>query len=171
MKGRLIDFSFGYNRKQRITIELDSDFRNGFDALREVDVEVSIKKWRVKRSKDANAYFHVLVNQIAMATGRSDDEVKRDLVIQYGTIAVQDGFKVGFKLPASFDVDTIYPYTKMYKQVEENGMTMNCYLVYKQTRYMDTKEMAHLIDGAIQVAQDYGIDTDTPEEKARWNSY
>ena len=168
MKGRLIDFSFGYNRKQRITIELDSDFREGFDALREFDVEVSIKKWRAKRSKDANAYFHVLVNQIAMARGLSDDEVKRDLVTQYGTIAVQDGYKVGFKLPASVDVETIYPYTRMYKQVEENGMLMNCYLVFKQTRYMDTKEMAHLIDGAIQVAQELGIDTDTPEQKARY---
>ena len=73
MKGRLIDFSFGCNRKQRVTVELDSDFREGFDALKEADVEVSIKKWRAKRSKDANAYFHVLVNQIAMARGLSDD--------------------------------------------------------------------------------------------------
>lgn len=71
MKGRLIDFSTGYNRKQRVTIELDSDFREGFDALREVDVEVSIKKWRAKRSKDANAYFHLLLNQIAQVTGQA----------------------------------------------------------------------------------------------------
>ena len=28
--------------------------------------------------------------------------------------------------------------------------------------------MAHLIDGAIQVAQELGIDTDTPEQKARY---
>lgn len=168
MKGRLIDFSFGYNRKQRVTIELDSDFREGFDALKEVDVEVSIKKWRAKRSKDANAYFHVLVNAIAMARGLSDEEVKRDLVTQYGTIAVHEGYKVGFKLPVAVDVETIYPYTRMYKQVEENGMLMNCYLVFKQTRYMDTKEMAHLIDGAIQVAQELGIDTDTPDQKARY---
>ena len=33
MKARLIDFSFGYNRKQRITIELDSDFREGFEKI------------------------------------------------------------------------------------------------------------------------------------------
>ena len=168
MKGRIIDFSMSFGGKQRITLELDTDFREGYEALKDAVVEIMIKKWRAKRSKDANAYFHVLVNQIAMARGLSDDEVKRDLVTQYGAIAVQDGYKVGFKLPAIVDVETIYPYTRMYKQVEENGMLMNCYLVFKQTRYMDTKEMAHLIDGAIQVAQELGIDTDTPEQKARY---
>ena len=169
MKGRLIDFSFGYNRKQRVTIELDSDFREGFDALREVNVEVSIKKWRAKRSNDANKYFHLLVNEIAAAKGLPDDQVKIDLVTQYGTYARdEDGMIVGFKLPASVDVSTIYPYTRMYKEVEESGKTFKCYLVYKQTRLMDTKEMAHLIDGAIQVAQELGIDTDTPEQKARY---
>ena len=168
MKGRIIDFSMSFGGKQRITLELDTDFREGYEALKDAVVEIMIKKWRAKRSKDANAYFHVLVNQIAMARGLSDDEVKRDLVTQYGAIAVQDGYKVGFKLPASVDVETIYPYTRMYKQVEENGLLMNCYLVFKQTRYMDTKEMAHLIDGAIQVAQELGIDTDTPEQKARY---
>ena len=168
MKGRSMDWSMSFGGKPRITLELDTDFREGYEALKDAVVEIMIKKWRAKRSKDANAYFHVLVNQIAMARGLSDDEVKRDLVTQYGAIAVQDGYKVGFKLPASVDVETIYPYTRMYKQVEENGMLMNCYLVFKQTRYMDTKEMAHLIDGAIQVAQELGIDTDTPEQKARY---
>lgn len=169
MKGRLIDFSFGYNRKQRITIELDSDFREGFDSLRSVDIEISIKKWRSVRSNDANKYFHLLVNEIASARGLSDDQVKIDLVTQYGSYARDDdGMIVGFKLPASVDVSTIYPYTRMYKEIEENGKPYKCYLVYKQTRLMDSKEMAHLIDGAIQVAQELGIDTDTPEQKARY---
>ncbi len=57
MKGRLIDLSFGMNKKQRITIEVDSDFREHFDRLREHDVSIEIKKYREKRSKDANAYF------------------------------------------------------------------------------------------------------------------
>lgn len=169
MKGRIIDFSMSFGGKQRVTLELDTDFREGYEALKEAVLQIVIKKWRAKRSKDANAYFHVLVNEIAAARGLSDDEVKVDLVTQYGTYARDDdGMIVGFKLPASVDVSTIYPYTRMYKQVEEGGKTFNCYLVYKQTRLMDTKEMAHLIDGAIQVAQELGIDTDTPEQKARY---
>ena len=87
MKGRLIDFAMGWNRKQRITIEIDTDFREGFDALKGADIEVSIKKWRKKRSNDANAYFHVLVTAIAEARGISNDEVKQMLVVDYGSLA------------------------------------------------------------------------------------
>ena len=36
MKGRLIDLSLGLNRKQRITIEVDRDFREDFDRLKAV---------------------------------------------------------------------------------------------------------------------------------------
>ena len=169
MKGRIIDFSMSFGGKQRVTLELDTDFREGYEALKEAVLEITIKKWRAKRSNDANKYFHLLVNEIAAAKGLSDDEVKISLVTQYGTYARDDdGMIVGFKLPASVDVSTIYPYTRMYKEVEENGKLFKCYLVYKQTRIMDTKEMAHLIDGTIQVAQELGIDTDTPEQKARF---
>jgi hypothetical protein len=170
MKGRLLDFSFGYNRKQRVTIELDSDFREGFDTLKGSDLEISIKKWRPRRSNDANKYFHLLVNEIAAVKGLEDDEVKIDLVTRYGTYARDDdGMIVGFKLPASVDASTIYPYTRMYKEVEEDGKLFKCYLVYKQTRLMDSAEMAHLIDGAVREAQDLGIDTDTPEQKTRYS--
>ena len=171
MKGRIIDFSMSFGGKQRITLELDTDFREGYEALKEAVVEISIKKWRAMRSNDANKYFHLLVNEIAAARGISDDQVKIDLVTQYGTYARDDdGMIVGFKLPASVDVSTIYPYTRMYKEVEENGKLFKCYLVYKQTRLMDTKEFSHLIDGAVQVAQELNIDTDTPERASWWES-
>lgn len=169
MKGRLIDISFGMNRKQRITVEVDSDFRDGFDRLRECDVTVEIKKYREKRSKDANAYFHVLVNKIAEAQSLGNDEVKKGLVIEYGALAKDDdGYTVGFKLPASVNIDSIYPYAKVFDVREENGRTFNCYLVYKHTHELDSKEMARLIDGTIYVAQDLGIETDTPEQLAKY---
>lgn len=172
MKGKLIDFSIGYNRKQRITIEIDSDFREGYETLKDAELEIAIKKWRKKRSNDANSYFHVIVNAIAEARGLSDDEVKRKLVVDYGVLARdEDGQIIGFKLPPGVNVDFIYPYTRLYKQVEENGKQFNCYLVYKRSSEMDTKEMTRLIDGAIWEAKELGIDTDTPEERARWNSY
>ena len=120
-----------------------------------------MKKWRRKRSNDANAYFHVLVTAIAEARGISNDEVKRMLVVDYGTLARdEDNQIIGFKLPPGVDVGRIYPYTKLF----------NCYLVYKRSSDMDSKEMARLIDGAVHEAKELGIDTDTPEERARWGS-
>ena len=143
MKGRLIDFSVGINRKQRITVEVDGDFREKYNNLKAADVSIEIKKYREIRSKSANAYFHTLVNKIAAELGGKDEEVKRNLVLEYGAIARDgDGLTVGFKLPATVDVSTIYPYVKCFDTRTENGKAFNCYLVYKQTHLMDSKEMA-----------------------------
>lgn len=169
MRGRLIDFSIGMNHKHRITVEVDSDFRDRYEQMKGKDLDVDIKIHRDKRSKSANAYFYVLVNKISAVRGGSDDATKKSLVIEYGSLAKDDdGFSVGFKLPASVDVDTVYPYTRLFDVREENGKLFKCYLVYKRTRDMDSKEMARLIDGAIEVARELGIETDTPEQLARY---
>lgn len=72
------------------------------------------------------------------------------------------------KTTLSVDVASIYPYAKCFDTREENGRLFKCYLVYKQTHLMDSKEMARLIDGAIEVAREFGIETDTPEQIARY---
>ena len=155
MTGRLVDMSFSLNRKQRITLEVDSDFRSLWDKLnQEPLLDIEIKKHRNKRSHSANAYFHVLVNKIAAETGESDDLVKERLVVAYGTVARdKDGCTVGFKLPVSVDVHDLYKYTRCFDVREEDGKWFNCYLVYKDTSKMDTKEFSHLIDGAIEEAK------------------
>lgn len=169
MRGRLIDLSIGMNRKQRITVEVERDFRADYDRLKDTELSIEIKKYRKRRSLSANAYFHVLVNKIAAERGGSDEEVKASLVCEYGALARDaDGVAVGFKLPVSVDVSTIYPYVKCFDTREENGKLFRCYMVYKQTHLMDSKEMSRLIDGAIETAQELGIETDTPEQLARY---
>ena len=156
--------TIGMNRRQRVTIELDRDFREKFDALKDFDLDVEIKKHRERRSLSANAYFHLLVGKIAAERGGSEQSVKVSLVIEYGALAKDDdGHTIGFKLPASVNVDSIYPYTKCFDTREENGVLFKCYLVYKRTHTLDSKEMARLIDGAVEVARELGIETDTPE--------
>lgn len=64
---------------------------------------------------------------------------------------------------------------KLFDQREEGGILFNCYLVYKDTHKMDTKEMSRLIDGAISEAKELGIETETPEQleamKKKWAEY
>lgn len=77
MTGRLVDMAFTLGGKQRVTLELNGDFREIWDKLHlEPILDVEVKKHREKRSHSANAYFHVLVNKIAAETGESDDLVK-----------------------------------------------------------------------------------------------
>ena len=88
MIGRIVDLSFGINRKQRLTLEIDGDARELYDQLHEEEkLSIEIKKYRQKRSLNANAYFHVLVNKIARALGDGDDNVKKNLVLNYGVVA------------------------------------------------------------------------------------
>jgi hypothetical protein len=171
MIGRLKDLNFGRHGEQIISLTVQADFRNRFDELKDTDLDIEIKKHRKRRSLNANAYFHLLVNKIAEHQGLGNEEVKTSLVVEYGALAKDgDGATVGFKLPASVDVTTLYRYVKCFDTRMENGKEFNCYLVYKQTHTLDSKEMARLIDGAVYTAQDLGIETDTPEMIARSKS-
>ena len=168
MKGRLKDITFGFGGEQNITITVAADFRQQYDELKDSDIRIDISKWREKRSLDANAYFHVLVNKIAQRLNLSDSEVKRNLVLDYGALARDsDGGIIGAMLPESADIRIFYPYAKAYKEIEQNGKTYVCYMFYKRTRTLDTKEMSRLIDGTVNEAKSLGIETETPEKLAR----
>ena len=176
IRGRLVDHLLLAGGRQRITIETEDDFRGEYDRLHEKEISAEIKVYRKPRSMDANAYFHVLVNKIATALGTSDEEVKKQLVIKYGTVETdEDGSAYGAMLPASADIDRFYPYTRCYKTVEQNGKTCNCYLFYKRTRDMDSKEMSHLIDGTVSEAKALDIETLPPDElrsmEDLWNNH
>ena len=97
MTGRLVDMAFTLGGKQKVTLELNGDFREIWDKLHQEPIlDVEIKKHREKRSLSANAYFHVLCNKISAETGESEDAVKRRLVVSYGALARdKDGKPVG----------------------------------------------------------------------------
>lgn len=161
MRGRLVDLSLSRSGKQRITIEVDQDFSNGFDALCQSDVNLSIKKWRNTRSLDANAFFHALANQIAECMGITAEEVKRDLAVSYGVVGTF------CQLPHDAEIDKIYPYYRLIKEeTNAKGNMIAVYALYKHTSDMDSKEFSRLLDGAITEARALGIDTDTPAQKA-----
>lgn len=168
MQGKLKSLTFDRDGSQLVTLAVQGDFRQTYDELVGKDLDIEIKQHRNRRSLDQNAYFHVLVNKIAAVLKASNEDIKTKLVIDYGVIAKDDdGQTIGFKLPASVDVDRIYKYTRLFDQRLENGKLFNCYIVYKATHEMDTAELSRLIDGAISEAKELGIETDTPETLAR----
>ena len=147
-----------------------------FDELAKYDCDIEIKKHRNIRSKTANAYFHVLVNKIAAETGETDEEAKIRLVTSYGALArTDDGKYLLFLLPQSADAKRFYKYAVLFDERRVNGVTCNCWKVYKDTHMMDTKEFSRVIDGAVQEAKELGIETDTPKQieemKRKWAEY
>lgn len=136
--------------------------------LEDTEYELSIKKVGKKRSLNANAYFHSLVSEIAEKMNIGLEQCKVNMNIEYGTIARdEEGKKIGFMIPQNVDVNTLYKYTKWFDEREINGVMFNCYIVFKETHTLDTKEMARLIDGTVQEAKELGIETATPDEIAR----
>lgn len=121
-----------------------------------------VKEYKETRSKDANAYFHVLVNKLARYYNIADDEMKIKMNLDYGTIAkFEDGRIKGCKVPEGTNMKEIYSYSKWYKTDEEGN---DCYIFYKQTHTLNTKEMSQLINGVVQECKDVGIETKTPAE-------
>lgn len=138
------------------------------NTLEDAEYELSIKKVGKRRSLNANAYFHLLVSEIAEKMNIGLDQCKVNMNIEYGTITKdEDGKKIGFMLPQNVDVNTLYKYTKWFDEREINGVKFNCFIVFKETHTLDSKEMARLIDGTVQEAKQLGIETATPDELAR----
>ncbi len=162
MKGKLVDASRNmFSQKWRLTFEVENLPK--VDTISGKDLRVTVIQWREKRSLNANAYFHVLVNQIASKMNIGDDECKRELVLEYGTVDRDENGKViGAKLPAYANVTKYWPYAKHYETQYEGGREYHCYLFYKPTHELDSAEMARLIDGTVREAEQLGIETLTP---------
>lgn len=139
-------------QKQLITWLLEQDNTKKYE----------VKEYKEKRSNDANAYFHVLINKLARHFNISDDEMKIKMNLDYGTIArFEDGRIKGCKVPEGTNIKEFYKYAKWYKTDEEGN---DCYIFYKETHLLNTKEMSQLIGGVVQECKDAGIETKSRAE-------
>ena len=67
MTGRLRDLTVNRDGTQNVTVTVASDFTKTFDALKDKEVSVEIKKASKGRSKDANAFCWALCSDIGKA--------------------------------------------------------------------------------------------------------
>ena len=119
------------------------------------DKQFELKEYKEKRSNDANAYFHVLVNKLARHLNISDEDMKIKMNLDYGTIArFEDGRIKGCKVPKETNMEEIYKYSKWYKEEGD----YDCYIFYKETHTLNTTEMSQLINGVIQECKDNEIE-------------
>ncbi len=166
--GQLTDISIDFKtNKPKITFLVnEKSALNQIDEIRNIEkLVVEAKKYRAKRSLDANAYFHVLVNKLARHFNISDSEMKIKMNLEYGTVAINlDGTKVGIKVPKGTKIEQFYPYCKWFGDCVEGELAFDKYLFYKQTHTLDSKEMSKLIDGVVHECKQVGIETLTDEE-------
>lgn len=79
MTGRLRDMTINRDGTQNITVTVSDDFTKAFDSLKDVPVNVEIKKAGKGRSKDANAFCWALCSEIgkAMTPPQSKEDIYR----------------------------------------------------------------------------------------------
>ncbi len=161
------DMSIDYEtNKPKITLLLDE--RKSILSLEEIKADklsIEIKKWRKKRSLDANAYCWVLCDRIAKELSKNGittkEEVYKDAILQIGTfepfIAQEKTFenfkRIWEKQGLGFLVQEVSRKDKCVK--------VNCY--YGSSTY-DSKEMSLLIEILVQLAKSLNIETKSKAE-------
>ena len=163
MKCRITDFSFGFNGKQRLTLELDEDFRSKYDGLKDKELNLELKQWREKRSLTANAYAWTLIDKIAEKRRMSKVEVYRNAIRDIGGVSNM----ISVKKTAAEDLKNTWCSLGIGWQVNElecktPGWTI--LVLYKGSSEYDTEQMAALIDSLVQDAQSIGIEPRPQEE-------
>ena len=165
MKGTLLDHAILKNGRQRITVEVEEDFTFAFDEMKDAPVNIEIKKWRKRRSKDANAYAWVLIDKLAAAMGLTQIEVYHELIRNIGGVSeivcVKD--EAVPRLRAGWKHNGMGWFSETFPSKIE-GCT-NVILFYGSSTY-DTKQMSALIDAAVEACRVYGIETLPPDQLA-----
>ena len=137
------------------------------DGLTDTDLRVTMTKWRERRSKDANAYFHVLSDKLADAMRMSKAKMKNYLLYHYGQkCRDKDGNLVCIKTNA--DEDELIQRSDIhcwYIKDAPDGTPM--YVLLEHSRFFDTRQMSILIDGVVAECKGQGIETMTPDEIAK----
>ena len=160
------DFLTGH---QKATLTLNEDAREVFKALNGEKVSVVIKKYRKKRSLDANAYFHVLNGKIADVLHISKTRCKNILICRYGQPELIDETPAVLKtnIPIEHMLEQEFLHCTPAGSKTEDGVEVVFYRVYRGSHTYDTKEMSDLVEGTVSEAKDLGIETMTPAELER----
>lgn len=123
---------------------------------------VKLSKYRAKRSRDANAYAWVLMDQIADVTGTDRWSVYLRMLQDHGVFthiivkpSVVEKVKQEWRSVIELGPVTVNG---------ETGIQLQCF--FGSSTY-NTKEMSRFIDGIVMEAQRLDIDTRTPDEIGR----
>lgn len=170
--GKVKDIARDWKTGQIIlNLQLETSGSDELEKLCEYDrLSVKIGKYTQKRSLSANAYFHVLVSQIAKSINATNTEVKNRLIREYGAYEYIGEHIPTFRLKAEYEDDMLnregIHVTPIGREVE-NGCEYVRMAFMRGSHTYDTAEMSRLIDGTVEEAKQCGIETLPPREIER----
>lgn len=160
MQGRLCDISLGItNRKQKITIELDEDFRGRYDELKDKELEITVKPYRKGRTLDQNSLLWAIIGKIADKLRTGKDEVYLTLLKRYGQGGV---IKVQPQNEEAI-LSALKYYERHEKLYNEND---KYYRIWAGSSGYNTEEFSVLLEGTISEAKGIGIELTSLEQQS-----
>jgi hypothetical protein len=171
MRGRLKDLTFSREGEQILSFATREDCRELWDNLHEVEVVVTVKRYRKLKSREANSYAWALMEKIAEATGQDKDSVYEEMLRRYGTgetYTDEDGHecKVLFSLREGIPPRLVARHYAVYGEGWIDGKRFVHYRAIKGESEYNTEEMSAFLDGIVSECKDLGIETATPEQLA-----
>ena len=136
-----------------------------------------ITEWHPRRSRSANAYFHVLSDRIADARTLRGDTIskaaeKNELIGKYGQMMLlPNGQRAVFKSNVPPDAAKEWEGEHLFFLKYDEDPNVYWYRLMRHTATYDSREMAALIDGTQEDAKAWGVEVLTPEELKRLEGY
>lgn len=164
MRGTIEGITFDLNGDTVLSLRLQHG-RQYLPSLQELtgkDLDIELKKHREKRSLDANAYMWVLLEKLSVCLKTTRDELYMHYIRTVGVSDILECREEAYPmLKASFkDTEVI----DEWFTGETHILQIRCFY---GTHLYDSEQFSRFLDEIIQDCKDQGIDTATPEEKAR----
>lgn len=174
--GRLVGVSRDWKTNQiHITFSLNEQGRlASVDDIKDAEkLAITVKKWRKKRSLNANNYAWQLMTELAHARGTSKEEIYELMLRDYGAYELDENGSVAIISVLEYiDCGKFGIHVEFAGKGHVGDKVFNHYRVIKGSSEYDTKEMSVFIDGIVSECKAEGIDTITPNElaqmKASW---
>lgn len=173
--GRIRDFTRDIlSQKQLLTLEVDGDVVELVERLKNEKLSIEIKKFRKKRSLNANNYYHLLVHKISEMNGVSDAWTHNMYLRDCRCIMrFEDGTPVTVTVPDTEEAEievmnkTEYHLLPTSSTIEGKNGRLRHYIMLRGSSTFDSAEMARLINFAVQDAEQLGIPTLTEPERQK----
>lgn len=160
LTGKIAGVAIELDGRIHLTLDVNEEevIRNGYDKYKKYErLDIKIQKHRERKTKEANAYFHVLARQIANAVTIPFAQAKNMLICRYGQPELlDDGSQLTYV--SSAPVEFMMSYEALHTTPIGYEGENTVYAVYRGVRSYSKDEMSKLIDGTVSDAMQLGID-------------
>lgn len=162
LKGKISSIAKSLEDKLLLTFEIEGKPEVG-ELRGDTELSIVVRKWRKKRSLDANAYLWVLIGKLSESLCISKLEVYKKAIREIGVHRnIEICNEAIDTLVYSWGLQGMGWFAEKIDESKHQGFAVMA-LYYGSSCY-NTKQMSRLIDYVVQDCRAVGIETMTPAE-------